>query len=137
INDHLLNQPSDIVIKQEYIPTADDYNDYHSSQIRYHVLNSFTFAVRNCMVTPSFQNAESIYFTGCETIKKMSINGTEIKIERNYIDGFMFESVVLQSDSNIISINSTKCGICNKTLTRSRYLKIHMRIHSPYWRKNF
>jgi len=31
--DHLLNRPSDIVLKQEYIPTAKDYNDYQPLQI--------------------------------------------------------------------------------------------------------
>jgi len=28
-----VHQPSDMVIKQEYIPTADDYDAYQSSQI--------------------------------------------------------------------------------------------------------
>jgi len=37
------------------------------------------------------------YRTGCETVEKVIIDGTKIKIERDYIDGCIFKSIVSQS----------------------------------------
>lgn len=38
--------------------------------------------------------------TGCESREKVKINKTEIKIERDYIDGTVFESIVSRSNSD-------------------------------------
>lgn len=94
------------------------------------------------------------YRTGCETVRKLNINGTEIKIEKDYIDGYTFESIVSQSYSDTkdkstkynkmftrknhlknhtmiyTGENPYKCDVCNKLFTLSTILNRHMRTHT-------